>query len=239
MHYMLAQLLNAADEFQSLADDTIRLLEERLDAGAILDRESAYLVIRHHAQSSDYKARIMEVAMHALMQALEEVGALGGGVLEPLSQMRSANKKHGNVGDIEVSESGAIVESWDAKYGKSHLRDELEEINDKLPSHLAVRKAGFVTSGEPERLSELEARRTDIENTHEVSVEIASLEQWTKEQFERAEYLGLETENQLARRWMRAYTESLALRRTEKAPIDEPCQQWLMALHAVLDSSEP
>jgi hypothetical protein len=36
--------------------------------------------------------------------------------LKPLSQMRSANKKHGNIGDIEILEARQIIESWDAKY---------------------------------------------------------------------------------------------------------------------------
>ena len=35
--------------------------------------------------------------------------------LKPLSQMRSANKKHGNIGDIELLEDRQIVEAWDAK----------------------------------------------------------------------------------------------------------------------------
>ena len=30
--------------------------------------------------------------------------------------MRVANKKHGNIGDIELIEDGEIIESWDAKW---------------------------------------------------------------------------------------------------------------------------
>ncbi len=37
--------------------------------------------------------------------------------------MRSANKKHGNIGDLEVLEKSNIIEAWDAKYGKAYLRD--------------------------------------------------------------------------------------------------------------------
>ena len=68
--------------------------------------------------------------MHSLFQVLEDQGSFEGGFLKPLSQMRSANKKHGNVGDIEITAGKRnglhIVESWDAKYGKAYLRDEIE-----------------------------------------------------------------------------------------------------------------
>ena len=35
------------------------------------------------------------------------------------------------------------IESWDAKYGKTYLRDELEELNDKLKSHPQTTLVGF------------------------------------------------------------------------------------------------
>ncbi|PZO56049.1 MAG: hypothetical protein DCF15_09705, partial [Phormidesmis priestleyi] len=63
----------------------------------------------------------MEIAMHSLMQAMQDYQVFPNSVLNPLSQMRSANKKHRNIGDIELLEDRQIVEAWDAKYGKSYL----------------------------------------------------------------------------------------------------------------------
>ena len=81
--------------------------------------------------------------MHSLMQAVIETGALADLELKPLSQMRSANKKHGNIGDIELLENNEIVESWDAKYGKNYLRDEIDEVSEKLEYHEKVETVGF------------------------------------------------------------------------------------------------
>lgn len=237
LHYVLSQLLNAAGEFRSLADTTLEILEDCKASGKLADRRAVARVIEDHVTNSDYRARIMEIAMHSLVQALEVSDALGNGTLEPLSQIRSANKKHGNIGDIEIFEENQIVESWDAKYGKTYLRDELEELNDKLALHPWVRLAGFVTNEEPERLEELESRRADIEFVHDVSIQIISLEGWVDEQFERALSVGLVNEGQLAECWITAYVESLSLRRLEKAPIDEPCYQWLAALRPILEAS--
>ena len=103
-----------------------------------------------------------EIALHSLFQVLEDHNTFDG-YLKPLSQMRSANKKHGNIGDIEVVaglQGMHIIESWDAKYGKSYLRDELEELKDKLGEHPETAVAGFVVNQTPDLTSEI-ADRTD------------------------------------------------------------------------------
>lgn len=43
----------------------------------------------------------MEIAIHSLMQAMQENKLFPDCELKSLSQMRSANNKHGNIGDIE------------------------------------------------------------------------------------------------------------------------------------------
>lgn len=235
LHYLLSRLLNTAEEFQQLAEEALKALAMCKLRGTV-NRDSAAATIMAHIRSSNYRARVMEIAMHSLMQALEESDLLDDAELEPLSQMRSANKKHGNIGDIEVFEGGRIVESWDAKYGKSYLRDELEELNDKLQQHPNVTVAGFVTSEDPEALEELNPRRMDIEESHEVSIKIVSLDNWVNMQFDEARRTGL-TEKELAEGWLTAYVESLSLRRLEKAPIDEPCHQWVESLIPIMRSS--
>lgn len=233
LHYLLSKLLNNANDFKALADETLKLIDVALKENKICDTEAMLGLIERHINESNHAARIMEIAMHSLIQAEQETGALGTASLIPLSQMRSANKKHGNIGDIELMEDGKIIEAWDAKFGKTYLRDEIEEINDKIELHPDVRLIGFVTSERPERLEELEARRADIEETHDVSLKILTLQQWVDEQINRTAEAGVE-ETDLARLWITAYVESLAQRRPEIAPIDEPCYQWLQTLNAIL-----
>lgn len=146
--------------------------------------------------------------------------------------MRSANKKHGNIADIELMGDGKIIESWDAKYGKSYLRDELEELNDKILEHDGVQEVGFVSSDAPKIDDEVKDRLLEIEELHGIRIHILSLDEWVKIQLNRA--AGLASEEQIAKNWITAYTESLALKRPRQAPIDEPCYQWLLSLIKIL-----
>jgi len=115
-------------------------------------------LINAHIDASDYAARLMEVAMHSLMQSVVSTGVFVTYELKPLSQMRSANKNNGNIGDIELLENNEIVESWDAKYGKINLRDEIDEVSEKLEYHDKVETVGFVTTDSPIRNSEINSK---------------------------------------------------------------------------------
>ncbi len=237
LHYILSQLLNRANVFKILSEQTILSLQTFLElTKSCLNREYATQLITTHINESNYAARIMEIAMHSLMQTMQEYMIFLPGELQSLSQMRSANKKHGNIGDIEILENGQIVEVWDAKYGKSYLRDELEELNDKLGSHPSVLLAGFVTSVEPERREELIPRCQEIADFFGITIEIVTFREWIQQQFQRAIKSELVNEQQLAQKWLIAYTESLAQKRRDIAPIDEPCQQWLTTLKLLLET---
>jgi hypothetical protein len=171
----------------------------------------------------------MEIAMHSMYQALTELDVLDGYDLLPLSQMRSANKKHGNVGDIELSVNGQIAMAWDAKYGKNYLRDEIEELADKLEKHTEVEIAGFITSETPSRLEELSERISEIETEFGLELVIESFERWVERNYTLAENHGVSRAN-LSSAWLTAYTESLSQKRRHIAPIDEPSQLWLSDL---------
>lgn len=233
LHYLLSQLLNQAEAFRRLASQILEELNIFLEA-TVINQEIALNFVLRHINQSDYAARLMEIAMHSLMQAMQDYQVFPNASLKPLLQMRSANKKHGNIGDVELVEDGQIVEAWDAKYGKSYLRDEIEVLSEKLELHPAIRRAGFVTSLKPERLDELEARREEIEEIYGISVEIMTFAEWVAEQFERASTKGTASEQELAVAWITAYTESLAQLRRDIAPIDEPCYQWLLTLLGIL-----
>lgn len=234
LRYLLSQLLNRAEQFLRLADDMLGSLDQFL---ALASEQSIFQVIVDHIQQSDYAARLMEIAMHSLLQGLWELGVFAGGELVPLSQMRSANKKHGNIGDVEVMRDKQIVEAWDAKYGKSYLRDEIEELTDKLPKHPGVELVGFVTSGDPERLSELSPRIAEIEALYGVKLLIISFGKWVQTQFDRAVQEGIANAEDVAKRWLLNYGQSLAQKRLSIAPIDEPCQRWVETLKGTIEAA--
>lgn len=195
LRYLLSQLINRAEQFKLLADSMLTDLDDFLSKAGV---PAITQVILEHVNQSDYAARLMEIAMHSLMQAVWELGTLAGGEIVPLSQMRSANKKHGNIGDIEIKRDGQIIEAWDAKYGKSYLRDEIEELADKLPKHPDVELVGFVTSGDPERLSELTPRMGDIETLYGVALQIVPFVDWVQTQFDRVQSEGVGTSEDVA-----------------------------------------
>ncbi|MBA3469936.1 MAG: hypothetical protein H0T53_09865 [Herpetosiphonaceae bacterium] len=234
LQYMLSKLLNNAEDFKKLANNTIFEIKRIIASGNFDNSYNTSLLLKKHMNVSDHAARIMEISMHSLIQALQQHGLLNDNILVPLSQMRSANKKHGNIGDIEIKNGDHIVETWDAKFGKSYLRDELDELNDKLSSHLSVEKAGFVTSVVPDRLEELTILINDIEQIHGTSIEILLFEDWVERQFAIAISSGGITEQALANDWLLSYVESLAQKRPHIAPIDEPCYRWLEILYDIL-----
>ena len=228
---LLSILINRSDGFKELGDATLS------DVGTLLSKNPEGSDIRNliktHIANSAYGARLLEVAMHSLMQVLDMHNVLPGR-LERLSQMRSANKKHGNVADIEVV-GGAlrtphVIEAWDAKYGKPYLRDELEELDDKLRAHAETIEAGFVIDRDPEIDEDISRRIEELELLHDVKISILTLDDWLKIQIDRSA-LG---ESAVMNAWMVAYAESLALRRPEIAPIDEPADRWLQDLRTLL-----
>ncbi|MCC6630413.1 MAG: hypothetical protein IT340_23795 [Chloroflexi bacterium] len=235
LQFVLGKLINSAEEFRLLAKRAMEVLDRVKPSGMISRKDDALRLVERHIAVSDYAARVMEIAMHSLMQAVDEAGFLGSGTLRHLSQMRSANKKHGNIGDIEIMEDGEIVEAWDAKYGKSYLRDELEELRDKLAIHPTVRVTGFVSSGDIDRREEIETRKISIEEEFDLKIEIISLSQWVDRQFGLMSQVDETTEAQLASAWIRAYVESIAQQRLDRAPIDEPCYQWLQQITEILE----
>ncbi|WP_414619559.1 hypothetical protein [Calothrix sp. CCY 0018] len=237
LHYLLSQLLNQAKNFKDLVVQILNNLTNFLTKTGNVNQQVITELILRHINESDYAARIMEIAMHSLMQAMQEFNLFPQGILRKLSQMRSANKKYGNIGDIEILQANQIIESWDAKYGKAYLRDELEELTEKIEAHPTILLAGFVTSVEPQRREEVTSRIQEIEEYFDITVEILTFRDWIKKQFNRGVQNNIVTEQQLAEAWITAYTESLAQQRQDIAPIDEPCYHWLNTLNSILQTS--
>lgn len=231
---LILLLLDKAEAFTQLAQETIVILKEKMTN--IRTINDVIEIMEKHRDNSDYAARLLEISMHALAQAAIESNSIILS-LNPLSQMRSANKKHGNIGDIEFLEGNCIVESWDAKYGKTYLREELEELNEKLISyHYPISKAGFVTSESPLMNHEILKRMYEIEENTNTRIVITDFRKWVSYIFERCHISKRITEEQLAQKWILSYTLSIAQRKRDIAPIDEPCSAWLQLLKDILNN---
>ncbi|MEE1130219.1 MAG: hypothetical protein UHX00_01175 [Caryophanon sp.] len=149
LNYLLMLLSNRSDKFLALTDATLERVNNYIQTNpTLIDIEEFML---QFIQNSSYSARVFEVALHSFMQVMDELHIFEGR-LKPLTQMRSANKKHGNLGDVEIVSplnEYSIFESWDAKYGKPYLRDELDELEEKLEIHHETKLAGFVVDTNP------------------------------------------------------------------------------------------
>ncbi len=230
LRYTIILLQNRSAQFESLAKQTLDHLSRCLATQPDLPAVSA--IIDSHIRQSSYSARLLEVSMHSVFQALHEANMLED-YLVPLSQMRSANKKHGNIADVETTRKRGtlqIVEAWEAKYGKTYLRDELEELADKLDSHPDVRTAGFVTSDPPDLKKEVVDRLNELTEEFGVDVRIVPYAEWVREKHTLSGLQGAE----FAALWLTAYGETLCQRRREIAPVDEPAQSWVKELDDLL-----
>jgi lambda repressor-like predicted transcriptional regulator len=224
---LLSLLKNNSDAFSAKAEQIINMSKNM----KVNFNDVVQMMTRLYNETT-YSARAFEVVIHSFMQALTEM-MLADGNLVPLSQMRSANKKHGNVGDVELRHGNIIIESWDAKYGKPYLRDELEELSDKLEHHPNVEVAGFVVNTDVDRSNEIMDRADEISIIHDCEIQLLSFSEWIDRKS-----TGL-TENQLeelGQRWLIATVESFGQKRTEIASIDEPCDAWLESISDILSS---
>lgn len=234
LKFVLSRLLNAAAEFDETADRLNEVVNKNLEK--VSDKRSVIEIVLMHSDVSNYAARLLEVSMHALMQAAVSTEELGDLSVKPLSQMRSANKKHGNIGDIELLDNDEIVEAWDAKYGKGYLREEIEEAVEKLEQHAHVQVVGFVTNVAIERTDEIEERIQDIEILYSVKFEVLNFEVWVDQIYERCLSSGLIDEKTLSQQWLLIYSEYLGQKRREQAPIDEPCLEWVVSLIEIIEN---
>lgn len=224
LSYLMLLLKRNADAFKKLANDTIEL------ASVYKKRtfENIKCLLQLFYDSTYGKARAFEVVMHGLMQAKSEMDAIGDWELVPLSQMRSANKKHGNVGDIELSSDEIIVEAWDAKYGKTYL---LDELRDKLIDNPGVEVAGFVADRDVDKTDEILDKIADISSDTSTEIILCSFDEWVEMQ---TYGFSAEEKDNIADKWLMAVVETFALKRSDFAPIEEPNDKWLTDISKIL-----
>jgi hypothetical protein len=231
LKFMISKLVNAAAFFEERAD--VLIASSKRASQHINNKNDVIIILARHSERSDYAARLLEVSMHSLMASAIDSGIYGGCEIKPLSQMRSANKKHGNIGDIEILEDDQIIESWDAKYGKGYLREEIEEAVEKLQYHPLVKTVGFVTTVDIERTNEIEKRIEEIQDLYDIEFLVISFEEWVDRIY--ALCNGIVSENELSIKWLETYCQYLAQKRRDIAPIDEPCLEWIETLIKIIE----
>lgn len=224
--YMMSLLINKSAHFEEIANHAISKLEtyKKYTFDSIED------LLIHFFTTTKYSARAFEVVIHSFMQAYKENGYTDLD-LAAMSQMRSANKKHGNIGDIELKEGRRIVEAWDAKYGKSYLYDELGELQDKLEANPGVVVAGFIVNDTLDMKSEIEEKIDEVAVSTETEIKLFTFKNWVSYKIES---VPAPERNALAKSWLAAVVESFARKRLDIAPIDEPCESWLADLITLL-----
>lgn len=227
LYYMMALLKNKSDNFNAMADEAVKLANEYKDKSF----NGIKALMKNFVNETDYSARAFEIIIHGFMQAMSEANMLGDLELIPMSQMRSANKKHGNIGDVELKDGNVIVEAWDAKYGKPYLRDELEELRDKILSSPGVKIAGFIVDGDVDRRKDVVNRADEIAAETGVEIQLLSFDEWVTYQTNK---IGIGQMDKLATLWLIAVVESFSQRRLDIAPIDEPCEAWVQDLIKIL-----
>ncbi len=232
LKYLLSRLINAAADFSGEADSL--LSEAKKVVEKCLARDIVMSILSQHSENSDYAARLLEINMHALMQAAVESGAFGDLEVKPLSQMRSANKKHGNIGDIELLENGQIIESWDAKYGKGYLREEIEEVVEKFQDHDSVKTVGFVTNVPIDRTDEIQKRIDEVDQLYSITLKVLPYLDWVNLIYDRVLASEMISEAEFSQNWFTMYCHYLAQKRRDVAPIDEPCLEWVKSLQQII-----
>lgn len=231
LSYLMLLMKRNAEAFQKIAEETVALAENYPN----VTFSHIHKIMKSFYNSTYGKARAFEVVMHGLMQAKAEMDAIGDLELAPLSQMRSANKKHGNVGDIELIIDGIIIKAWDAKYGKTYFLDELDELRDKLADNQSVEVAGFVADKDVDKTDEILDKLSEIEADNSVKIVICSFDEWVKQQ---TDVFSEDERKIFAKKWLMAVVETFALKRPDYAPIEEPSEKWLIDIGNQLKTIE-
>jgi hypothetical protein len=231
LEYMIVTLANRGERAEETYERALELVETFVSGDP--SPEEVKQVIDIHLSKSKHSARIYEVALHALTQVLEDNNLLDGR-LKPLTQMRSADKKHGNIADIEVVDPGdefSIREAYDAKYGKSHLMNELYEIHGKLERHPETESVAFVTSSKPTINNDIEEQIVALEEEFDATLTVMSFNEFWQRYRNQLEERGVDVTE-----WLEAYTETLCQKRRERAPVNEPTRQWVGELVDILET---
>lgn len=232
--YILQLLWKYSEAFHKLVQKTLHSLERWIDRNEHPSISNIAALMKQHIEKSEARARLLEVSMHSILQALEELQVDLGGKLKPLMPMRTANLKHGNFGDVEVLTGDLPIEAWDAKYDQPYLSDALDELVEKIRKRdVSELRFGYVLLPGKKAYMEVDHKIDEIDEVFGLRVHILTFDEWIHEQLVRSKDMGV-SEEKLAKAWLRAYAESLGQKRRDRAPIDEPTFDWVASLLDVL-----
>lgn len=191
-----------------------------------------------HMEQADRQAKLLEVAAHSLLQAVEDVGGLPGS-LKKLEELTVANRRSGtstrvaeDVGDVEIAYSDdedSLLHTWDSKYVDVN-RGELSGLAEKLDNNPEVKRAGFVrvrTSNAGSEVLDLEA---EIEEKYQIEIEYASLSEFRKIYLDNA---GVSLDPVT---WLEAYIKTLGRKRMDRALVRQSPVGWLESLVELIEA---
>jgi hypothetical protein len=228
--YALSKLSARSSKFDEIVIETQKSLQTWSKSKP--NMKSTESLVEKFLVDAPNAARLLEICIHSFIYTLGE-NYSNDLHLKPMTQMRSANKKAKNIGDIELSEDDAgnlIIESWDAKFGTHYYLDELDFLLEKLADHPECKRAGFITDKSFKLDRETKDKIEYIREAFGVEVQILGLADWVKYAVNEAG----SKPDAVARDWVSNIYSYLALKLKDQAPIDEPTDRWLNALSNVL-----
>lgn len=236
LKYLLFKLNDNLKNVESAEKRLLEKFNAKFNENKMPKLESCINIIKTHFTESQYSSKIFELAIHSFFQVAEELQLLGEFYLKPLSQMKSANKKNKNIGDIEIVDEDNVKfinEAWDCKYGKSYLYNELCELEEKL--HEETRIAGFICNEKVEIKTEIEEKIKDIQfRFTETEIKLYTFEEFINYKITNYNIKG-EKIREFSYKWLKAYIYSLANKNINKVIIDEPNLVWMTELIDILD----
>lgn len=228
--YALSKLSARSSKFDEIVIETEKSLKSWVKNKPTM--KSTESLVEKFLLNAPHAARLLEVCIHSFIYTLGENYA-SDLHLKPMTQMRSANRKAKNIGDIELSEDQSgnlIIESWDAKFGTHYYLDELDFLLEKLSAHPECKRAGFITDKSYKPDKETREKIEYIREAFGVEVQILGLGDWIDYAIIQA---GVKPDA-IAKDWVANIHGYLALKQKDQAPIDEPTERWLNALSEVL-----
>lgn len=117
-------------------------------------RHSTVMELLHRHFSTPYQKnapRLPQVAVYAIYQCLmRDVDRYSDFELRPLERMRTANRKSGSVGDIDVWKDSQPVEAVEIKYeipiGPAHITEAIQKVRAE-----AVERYFILSTAEPRK----------------------------------------------------------------------------------------
>ncbi len=175
-----ANLIQNADSNERLEKIVILILEKMIEErnkGKIpltkpknLSIDQVMQLLHEHFKSPYQKnaPRLPQVALYAMYQCLmKDVGRYSDFELKPLERMKTANRKSGTVGDIDIWKDGRPIEAVEIKFeipiNKSHVSETMQKVRAE-----SVERYFILSTAEtlPSDIDEIQRMKDDFMKTN-------------------------------------------------------------------------